>query len=222
MPGFAAAARNKASRSLPIRAAPLSKLPPLLLYEPSTLRRCGFLKGQGGMAQNELRPGERALPFDPSETARDASLQFIGVIRSPWPDSSACPKNLRAARELHRPASVEIAAAFRPGLPGLERYSHVILLYWLDRARRDLMVQKPRSAEEPVATFAIRSPVRPNPIGLAVVRLLGCDPEAGRLEIDAIDCIDGTPLLDIKPYLSGIDAFPDASAPGRYSAGPET
>lgn len=164
------------------------------------------------MAKDVLRPGERALSFDPSITAGDARLIFIGRIVSPWPDSAACPKNLRAARERGLPASVEIDEPFRAGLAGLERHSHVILLYWLNRARRDLLVQAPKGEAGPRATFAIRSPVRPNPIGLAVARLGACDPAAGRLDIDAIDCIDGTPLLDIKPYLPGVDAFPDAAA----------
>jgi tRNA (adenine37-N6)-methyltransferase len=58
--------------------------------------------------------------------------------------------------------------------------------------------------------FGLRSPLRPNPIALAVVRLLGIDAATGRIEIDAIDCLDGTPLLDIKPYLPSVDAVPDA------------
>lgn len=167
------------------------------------------------MTNDGLRPGERVLPFDPRETADDARLQFIGRVRSPWSGQAACPKNPRAARERGLSASVEIDPAFRAGLDGLERYSHLILLYWLDRARRDLLVQAPRKAEGLKATFATRSPVRPNPIGLAAVQLISCDIEAGRLEIDAIDCIDGTPLLDIKPYLPRIDAFPDADAKDR-------
>lgn len=166
---------------------------------------------QTRMVKDELRTGECALAFDPALTAADARLQFIGRIRSPWPDSASCPKNTRVARERGQSASVEVDEAFRAGLEGLERYSHLILLCWMDRARRDLLVQAPRGEDGPRPTFAIRSPVRPNPIGLAVVRLLSCDAASGLLEIDAIDCIDGTPLLDIKPYLPTVDAFPQAS-----------
>jgi len=162
------------------------------------------------MASDGLRRGERALPFDPADTADDARLQFIGRIRSPWVDSAACPRNLRVARERGLPATVEVDLPFRAGLEGLEGFSHLVLLYWLDRARRDLLVQAPKGAGGQKATFAIRSPVRPNPIGLAVVNLMAVEIETGRIGIDAIDCIDGTPLLDIKPYLPAIDAFPEA------------
>lgn len=160
----------------------------------------------------EIRPGELALAAGTIEAAPADQVVFIGRIRSPWPDRDAAPKNLRQAREREQTGSVEIALPFRPGLDGIERYSHLVLLYWLDRSRRDLVIQKPRHADTPRGVFALRSPVRPNPIGLAVVGLLSVDRQAGVLEIDAIDCIDGTPLLDIKPYLPSTDAFPDAVA----------
>jgi tRNA (Thr-GGU) A37 N-methylase len=76
-------------------------------------------------------------------------------------------------------------------------------------------VQKPRHAAEPKGVFSLRSPARPNPVGLHVARLTGLDIEAGRLEVDAIDVLDGTPVIDIKPYYASIDAFPDATIAGR-------
>ena len=106
--------------------------------------------------------------------------------------------------------SIEVDEPYRRGLEGLERASHLVILSWFDRAERNLITQRPRHAPRPSGTFALRSPVRPNPIGLHVARLLGVDPATGVLEIDAIDVLDGTPVLDLKPYHSSIDAFADA------------
>jgi tRNA (adenine37-N6)-methyltransferase len=158
------------------------------------------------MDNRGLRNGEVALSFDPAATAQDARLMFIGHIRSPWTDRATCPHNLREAIERGGGGTVVLDQPFRPGLAGLESASHVVLLYWLDRARRDLIVQRPRQAEKTSGVFALRSPVRPNPIGLAVVRVLEMDVLAGRIELEAVDCLDGTPLLDVKPYIAGIDA----------------
>jgi tRNA-Thr(GGU) m(6)t(6)A37 methyltransferase TsaA len=163
------------------------------------------------MDPERARPGERALPF--ALEATDAGLVFIGRIRSPWVTRENCPKSLRQARERRLPALVEIDPPWRDGLLGLDKASHVILLTWLHQARRDLIVQRPRNSTEASGVFALRSPVRPNPIGLSVVRLLESDQAAGRLTIDAIDVLDGTPLLDIKPYFASTDAVPETVAP---------
>ena len=158
------------------------------------------------------REGEIELPLDPAATAADAALLFIGRVRSPWTSRDDCPKNMAAAREAGLPATVEIDAAFRAGLAGLERVSHVAVLTWLDRAPRNLIVQKPRHAPAARGTFALRSPARPNPIGLHVARLTALDAEAGILHLEAVDVLDGTPVLDIKPYYASADAVPDAVA----------
>jgi tRNA-Thr(GGU) m(6)t(6)A37 methyltransferase TsaA len=162
------------------------------------------------MPDHTHRLGEIALAFDPGETAQDARLTFIGRVRTAWAARSDAPKNPREARERGQPARIEIDPPYRAGLQGLEKFSHAIVLYWMHQARRDLIVQMPKHRSEPRGTFALRSPVRPNPIALSVVRILGIDAGAGTIEIDAIDCLDGTPLLDIKPYLPSIDAMPDA------------
>ncbi len=167
----------------------------------------------------ETRPGEIGLEFDPGALPPDAGLVFIGRIRSPWRDRADCPKNMAAARERGQPASVEVAEPYRAGLLRLERVSHVVLLSWLAAAGRHLIVQHPRHAEQPSGTFALRSPVRPNPIGLHVCRLLDADPVGGVLTIDAIDVLDATPLLDIKPYFASTDAFPDARRDRAEPAG---
>lgn len=160
------------------------------------------------MSSFEQRPGEIALPFDPAETADDAAVVFIGRIRSPWPSRADCPKNIARARERGQTATLEIDAAWRDGLAGLEEVDHVIVLYWMHDARRDLIVQKPRHRPEATGVFALRSPVRPNPIALAAVRVIAIDQAAGRITIDAIDCIDGTPLVDIKPWIATVDSGP--------------
>jgi tRNA-Thr(GGU) m(6)t(6)A37 methyltransferase TsaA len=159
------------------------------------------------------REGETALPFDPADRAGDGRVMFIGRVRSPWQSRGDCPKNMAAARETGHTAKVEIGEPFRAGLSGLEPGSHVILLSWFDRAQRNLIVQKPRHATEAKGVFALRSPVRPNPIGLHVARLVALDIDAGLLTLDAIDLLDGTPVIDIKPYFASIDAFPEAARP---------
>lgn len=159
------------------------------------------------------RDGERELPFDPASRSGDGHVIFIGRIRSPWKTREDCPKNMAAARERGQPAILEIDAPFRPGLQGLEAYSHIAILSWLDRAPRNLIVQKPRHASEPKGVFALRSPARPNPVGLHVAELISFDAEAGTLTFDAIDVLDGTPVIDLKPYFASIDSFPEAIPP---------
>jgi tRNA-Thr(GGU) m(6)t(6)A37 methyltransferase TsaA len=156
------------------------------------------------------RRGEVALSFDPARTADDARLRFIGRLRSPWSRGN-CPKNLREAREdSHEPEAfrVEIDPPFRQGLTGLQAGQPVILLYWTGAARRDMIVLHPAHREGPTGVFALRAPSRPNPIAVAVVRVLALDPVAGVLTVDALDAFDGTPLLDVKPWLSSVDIPP--------------
>lgn len=157
------------------------------------------------------RPGERRLPFDPGQLPPQAGLVFIGRVNSPWRTRAECPKNMAAARERAVAASVEIDERYRDGLAGLEAFSHATLLTWLDRSPRDLIVQSPRHADAPRGTFALRSPARPNPVGLHVVRITGIDRAAGRIELETIDVLDGTPVIDVKPYYPSTDAVPDAT-----------
>jgi len=159
------------------------------------------------------RDGEIVLEADPAGMPPDGHLVYLGRISSPWKTRQECPKNMAAARATGRTAAVELLPAFRPGLAGLSGTSHVVILTWLDRAPRNLIVQAPRHAVEPRGVFALRSPARPNPVGLHVARLLALDEPAGKLELDAIDVLDGTPVIDIKPYLASIDAFQDAARP---------
>jgi tRNA-Thr(GGU) m(6)t(6)A37 methyltransferase TsaA len=164
-------------------------------------------------AMTDQREGEIALDFDPAALPGDAHVVYIGRIRSPWINREDCPKNMAAARETGLRAAIEIAAPWREGLLALESYSHIAILTWLDRAQRNLIVQKPRHASEPKGVFALRSPARPNPIGLHIVRLVGIDRARGELTLEAIDALDGTPVIDIKPYFASTDSVPDAKRP---------
>lgn len=153
---------------------------------------------------SDHRAGEIAFDLDPA-LASDAALAFVGIVRSPWTDRARCPRNLREARERGGAADVHIEPVFRPALEGLVAGSWLHLLTWLQHSRRDLALQMPRHADTPRGTFSLRSPVRPNPIGLHLVRIVEIDAATGVLRIDAIDVLDGTPLLDIKPYLPSVD-----------------
>jgi tRNA-Thr(GGU) m(6)t(6)A37 methyltransferase TsaA len=166
----------------------------------------------------EVREGETALDRDPAAMAADAHLVFIGRIRSPWKTRADCPKNMAAARASGLQASVEIEQQYRPGLDGLAGTSHVVILSWLGFAPRNLIIQKPRHAAAAKGVFALRSPARPNPVGLHVARLVALDADAGVLTLDAIDALDGTPVVDVKPYFASIDSFPDAVPPRHKDA----
>ncbi len=135
----------------------------------------------------------------------DAALYFIGRIRTPWKRRGDCPKN---GLESDAICSIEVDERWVQALNGVETCSHLVVLYWMDQARRDLVIQAPRHYKEPRGSFALRSPVRPNPIALSIVRLLRV--EGAKLSVTGLDCLDGTPLLDLKPYFASTDAAPDA------------
>jgi tRNA-Thr(GGU) m(6)t(6)A37 methyltransferase TsaA len=139
---------------------------------------------------------------------RPLNLTPIGRLRTPWQTTSECPRNGRRGDTPE--CTVEVDAPYIPGLKDLEGYTHLILLYWLDRAGTPEMQFTPPNDTEPRGMFATRTPRRPNPIGLSVVKLEGI-PAPGLLRVRYLDCIDGTPLLDIKPYLPSTDAEPEAS-----------
>ena len=138
-----------------------------------------------------IRPGERATD---RPLRADAALTFIGTIRTPWTTREDCP---RQGQPDGPECRLLVEAPWDAALEGIEAYDTLDVLYWLNRARRDLVLQTPAQAEGPRGTFALRSPVRPNPIGLARVRLVRR--EGAALVVRGLDCLDGTPLLDIKP-----------------------
>lgn len=160
----------------------------------------------GSATTGPAREGEALLPFDPAERI-EAGITFIGTIRSPWAKGTA-PRNLRAARETGEPARIELHDGYATALAGLSVGQAIQLLYWVDRGERALALQRPAHADGPRGTFSLRSPVRPNPIALGTVVITALDIEAGVIGIDAIDAWDGTPVLDIKPWIASVDVPP--------------
>ncbi|GBU17730.1 MULTISPECIES: tRNA (N6-threonylcarbamoyladenosine(37)-N6)-methyltransferase TrmO [Methylobacterium] len=151
----------------------------------------------------EIREGEVSVALP---ERFDAGLHFIGRLRTPWATRPECPKN---GLQSDAVCTVEVDPPYRPALSHVRGASHLILLYWMDRAERGLVIQRPRHADGPRGTFSLRSPARPNPIALSVVELIEAGPET--LAVRGLDCLDGTPLLDIKPYYASTDARPDAT-----------
>jgi tRNA-Thr(GGU) m(6)t(6)A37 methyltransferase TsaA len=128
------------------------------------------------------------------------SMQAIGYVRSPYNETREIPKGLGAKHETE--GSIEVLAEFEAGLTDIEGFSHLIVIWAFDRSEGFSLVGTPPSDDRPHGVFATRSPRRPNPIGLTVVELL-CR-EGQILRVRGIDMLDGTPVLDIKPYLSNV------------------
>jgi tRNA-Thr(GGU) m(6)t(6)A37 methyltransferase TsaA len=128
------------------------------------------------------------------------TLDPIGTIRSPYTEATQIPKGPGAAH--HADGVLELRPEFEPGLDDIEGFSHLFVIWLFDRVDGYDLVAMPPTDDRPHGVFATRSPRRPNPIGLTVVELLGRD--GPRLRVRGIDMLDGTPILDIKPYLSSV------------------
>jgi tRNA (adenine37-N6)-methyltransferase len=139
------------------------------------------------------------------EVSMNITYHPIGIIHSPFKDLSGMP--IQPAGESSAPGTLEILPEFSPGLKDLQGFSHIILLYHLHKARRTSLTVTPFLDSQPHGVFATRAPHRPNPIGLSVVRLVRI--EGHTLYVDNLDVLDGTPLLDIKPYVPEFDQQPD-------------
>jgi tRNA-Thr(GGU) m(6)t(6)A37 methyltransferase TsaA len=148
------------------------------------------------------RPGETAIDL-PAQA--DAGLYFIGRARTPWTRRQDCPKN---GAESDAVCTIALDPRYGAGLQDADTCTHLVVLTWMDRAPRDLVVQTPRHYGRPRGVFALRSPARPNPIGMNVVELLGI--EGTILRVRGLDCLDGTPILDLKPYFASTDSRPEA------------
>jgi tRNA (adenine37-N6)-methyltransferase len=128
------------------------------------------------------------------------SMQPIGYVRSPYRDTREIPKGLGAQHDAE--GVLEIQAEFEPGLTDIEGFSHLFVIWAFDRSEGFNLLGTPPSDDRPHGVFATRSPRRPNPLGLTVVELLSREGPA--LRVRGIDMLDGTPILDIKPYLSSV------------------
>lgn len=131
-------------------------------------------------------------------------LQPIGIIHSPFRQPAGTPVQSAAAERIV--GSVEVFPQFTAGLKDLEGFSHILLLYYFHRAGPPALHVTPFLDDQPHGIFATRAPARPNPIGISVVRLLAID--GGTLHVAELDVLDGTPLLDIKPYVPEFDSRP--------------
>ena len=127
-------------------------------------------------------------------------MRPIGFVRAPYTDTSQIPKGLGAQHTAE--GVLEVETEFAEGLLDIEGFSHLFVIWQFDRSEGFALVGTPPSDTRPHGVFATRSPYRPNPIGLTVVELLRRD--GRRLHVRGIDMLDGTPILDIKPYLSGV------------------
>jgi tRNA-Thr(GGU) m(6)t(6)A37 methyltransferase TsaA len=127
-------------------------------------------------------------------------MRRIGTVRSGYRDRAEIPKGPGAQHDAE--GVLEIDASFAAGLTDIEGFSHLYVLWVFDRAEGFDLMATPPTDDRPHGVFATRSPQRPSPIGLTVVRLLGR--EGNRLRVRGVDMLDGTPILDVKPYLSNV------------------
>jgi tRNA (adenine37-N6)-methyltransferase len=149
-----------------------------------------FLAMSEKRSEVDLRIGEVAVAL-PSPT--DAGIFFIGTIHTPWRTRRDCPKR----GSLDGPVcSIVVDDRWQAALTDIDGYRRIQVLYWMHQARRDLVLQTPLG-KATTGTFALRSPVRPNPIASSIVELVGL--EGTTLRVRGLDCVDGTPLLDLKP-----------------------
>jgi tRNA (adenine37-N6)-methyltransferase len=138
-----------------------------------------------------LRPGEVAVTLP---LATDAGVYFIGIIHTPWKVRSECPKRGSPDGPI---CSIVVDERWLLALTDIGNHPRIQVLYWMHRSRRDLVLQTPIRSGLTTGSFALRSPVRPNPIASSVVDLLSAD--GGTLLVRGLDCLDGTPLIDLKP-----------------------
>ena len=128
------------------------------------------------------------------------TMRPVGFVRSPFADATQVPKGLSAEHE--EEGTLEILPELEEGLKDVEGFSHLFVLWLFHRSEGFELISTPPSDDRPHGVFASRAPRRPNPIGLSVVQLLARD---GRcLRVKGVDMVDGTPILDVKPYLSSV------------------
>jgi tRNA-Thr(GGU) m(6)t(6)A37 methyltransferase TsaA len=138
---------------------------------------------------------------------KSVRVRAIGTIRTPFSSPGDCP--IQPAFS-DAEGTIDVLPGYRAGLRGLGGFSHVYVLYLFDRSDREVLVAAPFLERRRRGIFAIRSPHRPNHIGISVLELLSS--RTGRLRVRGVDMLDRTPLLDIKPYVPAFDYRPSASS----------
>jgi tRNA (adenine37-N6)-methyltransferase len=160
--------------------------------------------------ESEIRAGEVAVtPPSPD----DAGLVFIGRIHTPWTSRMEAPRQGRIDGPVCR---IEVFEPWVQALDGLAQYQRIEVLYWLHMSRRDLVMQSPRNDGAVRGTFSLRSPARPNPIGTSIVELVGIHGTV--VLVRGLDCLEGTPLLDLKPDRAGFTPLAPPQA-GDFQVG---
>ncbi len=149
------------------------------------------MKEEHSATDDGLRPGEVAIVL-PSQS--DADVYFIGSIRTPWRTRGECPKRGEPDGPI---CSIVVDEPWRAALTDLANHRRIQVLYWMHRARRDLVLQTPLRTGQTTGSFALRSPARPNPIASSIVDLVAI--QGTTLQVRGLDCLDGTPLIDLKP-----------------------
>jgi tRNA-Thr(GGU) m(6)t(6)A37 methyltransferase TsaA len=127
-------------------------------------------------------------------------MQAVGFVKSPYSETSQIPKGWGASHEAE--GVLEIKSEYEEGLTDIEGFSHLFVIWVFHKAEGYSLLGTPPTDNRPHGVFATRSPFRPSPIGLTVVELIRRD--GARLHVRGVDMLDGTPILDIKPYLSSI------------------
>lgn len=131
---------------------------------------------------------------------RSLELKPIGIISSPYKDKDQVPNQGYRSKKISR---IEVLKEFEEGLQDIEGFSHIVVIYWFHRSRGYHLSVKTPWDDIPHGLFATRSPHRPCPLGLTVAQLVAR--EGNVLKVRGLDAIDGTPVLDIKPYISSVD-----------------
>ncbi|MHB8119302.1 MAG: tRNA (N6-threonylcarbamoyladenosine(37)-N6)-methyltransferase TrmO [Methanothrix sp.] len=140
-----------------------------------------------------------------TEETSSMLLEPIGVIHTPYRKREDIPRQGRLSSEL---CEIEVFPRFADGLRDIEQCTHLFVIFWLHLGDRSRLTATPPHDGQEHGVFATRSPSRPNPLALDIVELLNV--KENRLNVKGMDALDGSILLDIKPYSAGIDSFPQA------------
>ena len=147
------------------------------------------------------------------ERMNTAEVHPVGIVHSPYQVRGDAPRQGRLIPDAEM--EIEINEEYEAGIGDLAGVSHLFVLLWFDRADRNTLIANPPGMTETRPVFATRSPNRPNPIGLDIGKIISV---SGRIiRVAGLDALDGTPVLDIKPYAPFIDSIPDATEPFRFS-----
>ena len=133
---------------------------------------------------------------------KNITLKPIGIIHTPYKESKGIP--IQGKFEKDATGQVELFPEYRQGLKDIEGFSNIILIYYFDRSKDEKIISRPFLEDETHGIFSIRSPHRPNHIGVSIVKLGKV--ERNKITFSEVDILDGTPLLDIKPYVSHFDS----------------